>query len=117
MTKTEQTPIELAADAMTGVWRTAAEDRDPDGPIVMNGSDLVLAAFGSIPVEGLAGVLLLHASFRASPEIQEPDTPWWWECDGCATKVAQGGTGRSDVFTGLATHQAEAIVAWLGGGA
>jgi len=54
-------------------------------------------------------VLLLHASFKASPEIQETDTPWWWECDGCSTKVAEGGTGRSDVFAGLAAHQADAL--------
>lgn len=54
----------------------------------------------------VARVLLLHASFKASQGIQEPDAPWWWECDGCDTKVSQSGTGRNDTFSGLAKHQA-----------
>jgi hypothetical protein len=54
----------------------------------------------------VARVLLLHASFKASPEIQETDTPWSWECDGCSTAISPGGTGRQTVFSGLAAHQA-----------
>jgi hypothetical protein len=53
-----------------------------------------------------ARVLLLHASFKASPEIQLPDAPWSWECDGCGTEISLGGTGRNTVFAGLAKHQA-----------
>jgi len=63
----------------------------------------------ALDVEEMARVLLLHASFKASPEIQETDIPWWWECDGCSTRLAQGGTTRSDVFAGLAKHQAAAL--------
>ena len=54
-------------------------------------------------------VLLLHASFKASQGIQDPNAEWWWECDGCEAKVSQGGTGRQDVFFGLAKHQAEEL--------
>ena len=65
----------------------------------------VLAA--ALDVEEMARVLDLHASFKASSEIQDPNTPWYWECDGCDARLVRGGTyGRADVIAALATHQA-----------
>ena len=57
-----------------------------------------------------AAVLNLHASFQASAEIQDLNTPWYWECDGCATRLALSGTyGRAEVVVALAVHQAEEL--------
>jgi len=53
--------------------------------------------------------LQLHASFRASPEIQLPNEPWFWNCDGCDKKLSDGGTGRETVFAGLAIHQVDML--------
>lgn len=61
-------------------------------------------------VEDVARVLNLHASFKASSEIQDPNIPWYWECDGCDTRLALSGTyGRADVIAALAAHQAAAL--------
>ena len=54
----------------------------------------------------VARVLNLHASFKASAGIQTSMSDWWWECDGCSTKVAEHGTARVDVVARLAAHQA-----------
>lgn len=55
----------------------------------------------------VARVLNLHASFKASAEIQDPNTPWYWECDGCDTRLVLSGTyGRPEVIAALAAHQA-----------
>lgn len=54
----------------------------------------------------VARVLNLHASFKASAGIQTSMSDWWWECDGCSTKVAEHGTARVDVVAMLAAHQA-----------
>lgn len=55
----------------------------------------------------VARVLNLHASFKASAEIQDPNTPWYWECDGCDARLALSGTyGRPEVVAALAKHQA-----------
>lgn len=58
----------------------------------------------------VARVLNLHASFKASAEIQDPNTPWYWECDGCDARLALSGTyGRPEVVAALAKHQAAAL--------
>lgn len=97
----ELPPIERAAEMLnTGLYIDMHARR----------REAILAGRSLLNVEQMAAVLNLHASFKASPEIQDPNTPWYWECDGCDARLALSGTyGRAEVLAALAKHQAEAI--------
>jgi hypothetical protein len=122
-----------AAPEVTPAVRRAAEAME-DAALRLTGRDLGTIYRDRIAREGLAAglgveemarVLNLHASFKASAEIQDPNTPWYWECDGCDARLALSGTyGRADVIAALAAHQAAALrtallgpdVVWQGDG-
>lgn len=91
----DRTPVEVAAEAV---------NRLP-GATWLNGRRAVKVAFGSVDVDGMAGVLNDH------PSIPWKSSPTGFICPTCRNDTIAGPNSPTH-----ATHQAEAVKAWMTGG-
>lgn len=89
-----ETPIEAGARAL----RDGRHEAKKRGQDTWEFADMARVVFGSVGVEGLAEVLRAHIRLR----------PPYGDCS-CGYEVPLGHP--------FSEHEAEAVIAWLGGGA